>query len=89
MAKKISARRAGLLQLMLDEMADRARRGQTNDLICFPSYDWLRLEKYGLNTYDSIHITLACKAGQIEATEHSGIYRITDAGKKALEEFKA
>jgi len=87
-AKKISAKRAGLLQLMIDKTAERAKSGMQNDLICFSSYNGLELEKYGLTCWDTATITWAEKAGHIELHRH-GMYRITEAGKKALEEYRA
>jgi len=76
--KKISAKRRGLLQLISDS---------PHPYVYFPSFSSIQLAKYGLTVGDKAVITWAAKAGLVETWQYGHFGRITEAGKKLIENF--
>lgn len=80
MARKLSPKRRGLLQLMLDLETQRPELP-----VYFPGLSTLQLERYGLSGWDLATVTWSAKAGLIELDPvHSGFGKLTDAGRKAI-----
>jgi hypothetical protein len=84
MSKKLSTKRLGLLRMIADL---EKRYPECGGLVGFRGQSDVVLEKYGLSTYDSLAVTAAKKAGYV-SDEGCGLVRLTDMGRRALEDLE-